>query len=79
MRRPTATTVSAASTKQSVSVTVCAFSAASRCATARGVSSRCGVSSMSGLVTRSGVMPICARSASRLGLAEARTSGAFAI
>ena len=33
-----------------------------------------GVSSMSGETTRSGMTPICASSASRRGLAEARTS-----
>ena len=65
-RRPVRSTSGAA--------TAAALARARRSACCRGSSSRNGVSSMSGAITRSGTMPICARSASRRGLAEARTS-----
>ena len=51
-----------------------AFSALSRCASARGDSLRSGVSSISAGMTASGSTPICASSARRRGEPEASTS-----
>src|SRR6185437_12438378 len=76
MRRPQATTVSAASTKASEwrAATARAFAAARRLACGAGSSARRGVSSRSAGSTRSGARPIWRRRSSRRGEAEARTS-----
>src|SRR6185312_7977742 len=77
MRRPQATTVSAASTSAPGSCfpTAAAFSIAVRSAYSRGNSCFSGVSSTSAATMRAGTIPACASSAARLGLALARTSG----
>ena len=73
-RRPTATTVSAASTNASGASTACAFARASRAAICRGVSSASAASTMPDDTTRSGSTPTCRSSARRLGLSDANTS-----
>src|SRR4051794_39299352 len=75
IRRPAATTVSAASTRWPGKCTARALPRAIRTAYSRGDSSRAGVSSMSGETIWSGVTPICCSSINRRGLDEARTRG----
>src|SRR5258708_6621758 len=79
MRRPTATTVSAARMKAGSPFhslpTLRAFSAASRWAWMRGNSPLRTVSSMAAGSTASGVMPAHAKNAMRRGLSLAKTSG----
>ena len=77
IRRPTATTVSAASTKAPgwSPAASRAFSPARRSAARRGVSPFNGVSSMSRGSIASGVTPAWASNSWRRGLALARTSG----
>ena len=74
MRRPTATTVSAASTNRPGTGTAAALARAMRLGVEARQFGRRGVSSMSGAMTAAGVMPICASSARRRGLDDASTS-----
>jgi hypothetical protein len=78
MRRPRATTVSAASTKVSgrQAATASALARAKRRAWSRGSSPLSGVSSRFAGSRSAGVMPIWDNSAKRRGEAEARTNGA---
>src|ERR1700733_3580851 len=81
IRRPSATTVSAANMKAGLPLhslwTLRAFSAASRTAWARGSSAFLALSSIAAGNTASGTMPAWASRARRRGLSLANTSGAL--